>query len=356
MSELFSPLQLRDVTLRNRVGVSPMCQYSSHDGFANPWHLVHLGGFAVGGAGLVMTEACAVTPDGRISPQDLGIWDDAHVDFLRHITAFVHAQGAAVGVQLAHAGRKASTRRPWEGVGVLSTAEGGWTNVVAPSAIPFAANYPQPRALAVDEIRQLCDTFRSAAVRALEAGFRVIELHAAHGYLLHTFLSPLSNARTDEYGGSLANRARLTLDVVDAIRAVWPERYPLVVRISATDWAEGGWNPDESVQLARWLKQRGVDLIDCSSGGLVWGAQIPIGPGYQVPFARRIRHEGEIASAAVGMITEAEQAERVIAGGDADLVFLARELLRQPHWPLLAAHALGARVAWPAQYDRARPR
>ena len=353
---LFSPLRLRDVTLRNRVGVSPMCQYSSVDGFANDWHLVHLGGFAVGGAGLVMTEACAVTPDGRISPQDLGMWDDAHVDVLRRITAFVHAQGAAAGVQLAHAGRKASTRRPWEGVGVLPIAEGGWATVVAPSAIPFAANYPQPIALEAAEVRQVSDAFRGAAARSLEAGFRLIELHAAHGYLLHEFLSPLSNKRTDEYGGSLANRARLTLDVVDAVRAVWPERYPLAVRISATDWAEGGWNVDESVQLARWLKQRGVDLIDCSSGGLVSGVQIPIGPGYQVPFARRIRLEGDVRSAAVGMITEALQAERVIADGDADMVFLARELLRQPHWPLLASHALGAGMAWPAQYDRARPR
>jgi 2,4-dienoyl-CoA reductase-like NADH-dependent reductase (Old Yellow Enzyme family) len=354
MSKLFSPLQLRDVTLRNRIGVSPMCEYSSEDGFANDWHLVHLGGFAVGGAGLVMVEATAVTPEGRISPHDHGIWSEAHIQFLQRITDFIHRQGAVAGIQLAHAGRKASTARPWEGGGAVSIDHGGWANVMAPSAIPFSESYPHPRELTVDEIHRLVDIFRAAAVRSLDAGFQVIELHAAHGYLLHEFLSPLSNHRTDAYGGSLENRARFTLEVASAVRAAWPPQYPLLVRISATDWVEGGWTLDESVQLASWLQARGVDLIDCSSGGLVPGAHIPLGPGYQVPFARRIREGGEIATAAVGLITDAKQAEKIISDGDADMVFLAREFLRQPHWPLLAAHELGADVAWPKQYERAR--
>ncbi len=355
MSTLFSPLQLRDVTLRNRIAVSPMCEYSCEDGFANDWHLVHLGGFAVGGAGLVMTEATAVTPEGRISPQDHGIWSEAHVPFLQRITEFIRAQGAIAGIQLAHAGRKASTRRPWEGGGTESVDHGGWTNVVAPSAIRFSSDYPQPNELTADDIRHLIDAFRAAAVRSLDAGFRVIELHAAHGYLLHEFLSPLSNQRTDEYGGSLENRARFALEVASAVRAAWPPQYPLLVRISATDWAEGGWTPDESVQLASWLQARGVDLIDCSSGGLVPGVHIPLGPGYQVPFARRVREDADIATGAVGLITDARQAEKIIADGDADLVFLGREFLRQPHWPLLAAHELGAAIEWPKQYERARP-
>jgi 2,4-dienoyl-CoA reductase-like NADH-dependent reductase (Old Yellow Enzyme family) len=356
MSKLFSILQLRDVTLRNRVGVSPMCEYSSEDGFANDWHLVHLGGFAVGGAGLVMVEATAVTPEGRISPQDHGIWSEAHVQFLQRITDFIQRQGAAAGIQLAHAGRKASTQRPWEGAGAVSVEHGGWLNVVAPSAIPFSEDYPHPRELTVDEIRHLVDAFRAAAVRSLDAGFQVIEIHAAHGYLLHEFLSPLSNHRTDAYGGSLENRARFALEVVSAVRAAWPPHYPLLVRISATDWVEGGWTLDESVQLAKWFKARGVDLIDCSSGGLVPGARIPLGPGYQVPFARRIREGAEIPTAAVGLITDAKQAEKIVSDGDADMVFLAREFLRQPHWPLLAAHELGAEIGWPRQYERARPR
>ena len=356
MSQLFSPLSLRSVTLRNRVGVSPMCQYSCVDGVANDWHLVHLGAFATGGAGLVMTEAAAVAPEGRISPRDLGIWDDAQVPILRRLTDFLHAQGAVAGIQLAHAGRKASTRPPWEGGGRIAPGEGGWTNVVAPTALAFDSNYPEPRALGVEEMPGVVDAFRSATRRALEAGFGLIELHAAHGYLLHEFLSPLSNRRTDDYGGALPNRARLTLEVVDAVREAWPERLPLMVRISATDWAEGGWTLDESVQLARWLRERGVDIVDCSSGGLAAGVTIPLGPGYQIPFARRIRQDAGVPTAAVGMITEAEQAERVVAEGDADLVLMAREFLRQPHWPLLAAHTLGATVRWPVQYERARPR
>lgn len=357
MSALFSPLDLRSLTLRNRIGVSPMCQYSSHDGFATDWHLVHLGAFATGGAGLVISEAMAVTPEGRISPQDLGIWDDAHVPMLQRITAFCRAQGAVMGIQLAHAGRKASTRRPWEQPGgAVPVSEGGWDNVMAPSAVPFAPNYPSPHALSPNGIAQVVAAFRAAAQRALDAGFQVAELHAAHGYLLHEFLSPIANQRTDEYGGSFENRVRLLLEVTDAVRAVWPAELPIIVRISATDWAEGGWTVDESVQLAMLLKTRGVDMIDCSSGGLAAHQQIAVGPGYQVPFARRIREDAGIATAAVGLITEAAQAEQIVAEGSADMVLLARELLRNPRWPLAAAHQLGATIAWPPQYERARPR
>ncbi len=351
---LFESIGLRGVTLRNRIGVSPMCQYSSEDGFANDWHLVHLGRFATGGAGLVISEATAVVPEGRISPQDLGIWDDAHVDGLARITRFLREHGAVAGIQLAHAGRKASTRRPWEGSGAVPPESGGW-EVVAPSAVAFSETYPQPRELTEEGIRGVVDAFRTAAARALEAGFEVAEVHAAHGYLLHQFLSPLSNRRTDRYGGEFENRIRLTLEVVDAVREVWPERLPLFVRISATDWVEGGWTPDESVELARRLKDHGVDLVDCSTGGLVPGAKIPVAPGYQVPFAERIRKEAGIATAAVGLITEPEQADRIVRDGHADMVLLARELLRQPHWPLLAAHRLGVDVDWPPQYARARP-
>lgn len=355
MTGLFTPLQLRDVEFRNRIGVSPMCEYSSMDGFANDWHLVHLGGLAVGGAGLVMTEATAVTPEGRISPQDLGIWSDAHVATLTRITEFMRAQGAVPGMQLAHAGRKASTRRPWEGVGAVTVAEGGWADVVAPSAIPYAPNFPMPNELTASGIQRITTAFRTAAERALTAGFRVVEIHAAHGYLLHEFLSPLSNVRTDIYGGSFENRIRLCLNVVAAVRSVWPEQYPLLVRISATDWMEGGWDVEESVELAARLRDSGVDLVDCSSGGLAHGARIALKPGYQVPFAERIRRDAGIPTAAVGLITEAEHANQIIAEGKADMVFLARELLRQPHWPLLAAHRLGVTVPWPSQYERARP-
>ena len=357
MSALFSPLTLRSLTLRNRVGVSPMCQYSSENGFATDWHLVHLGAFATGGAGLVLTEAAAVTPEGRISPQDLGIWDDAHVPMLQRITAFCRAQGAVMGIQLAHAGRKASTRRPWERPGgTVPVSEGGWDNVMAPSAVPFSATYPSPHALSLDGIAHVIASFRAAAVRALDAGFQVAELHAAHGYLLHEFLSPIANERTDHYGGSFENRTRLLLDVTDAVRTVWPAELPMLVRISATDWADGGWTIEESVQLATLLRGRGVDLIDCSSGGLAAHQQITIGPGYQVPFARRIRAESGVPTAAVGLITDAVQAEQIVADGSADMVLLARELLRNPRWPLEAAHELGANISWPPQYERARLR
>ncbi len=355
MSKLFSPLSLRGVTLRNRIGVSPMCQYSSTSGFADDWHLVHLGGFATGGAGLVCTEAAAVVPEGRISPQDLGIWDDAHIDMLRRITRFIEAQNAVAGIQLAHAGRKASTRRPWDGGGTVLPPEGGWVNVMAPSAVAFSDQYPHPNALSADGIAAVVTAFANAAARAVTAGFRVIELHAAHGYLLHEFLSPLSNHREDAYGGSLENRARLCLEVAAAVRVVMPDELALFVRISATDWTEGGWTVEESVQLAQWLKRVGVDLIDVSTGGNVHGARIALGPGYQVPFARQVREGASMPTAAVGMITDASQAEAIIANGDADVVLLARELLRQPHWPLLAAHTLGAAVSWPVQYERAHP-
>ena len=356
MSSLFTPLGLRSLTLRNRIGVSPMCQYSSDQGYANDWHLVHLGGFATGGAGLVFTEAAAVTAEGRISPWDLGIWDDAHIPMLRRITDFVRAQGAVVGIQLAHAGRKASTRRPWEGSGTILPADGGWENVLAPSAIAFADNYPLPHALTLDGIAHIVAAFRTSAQRALMAGFQVAEIHAAHGYLLHEFLSPLSNQRTDDYGGSFVNRARMTLEVAAAVRAMWPTDLPVFVRISATDWVDGGWDIDDSVRLAAQLKVLGVDVIDCSSGGLSAQQHIAIGPAYQVPFSARIKREADIATAAVGLITTPEQAERIVADGDADMVLLARELLRNPRWPLMAAHALGATAPWPSQYERARPR
>lgn len=356
MPALFTPLPLRGLTLRNRIGVSPMCQYSSTHGLATDWHLVHLGAFATGGAGLVIAEAAAVLPEGRISPHDLGLWDDAQVPMLRRITDFCRAQGAAMGIQLAHAGRKASLRRPWEGTGAVGTEDGGWDNVMAPSAVPFAPDYPMPHELSLDGIAQVITAFRAAAVRAAAAGFQVVELHAAHGYLLHEFLSPLSNRRTDAYGGPFAHRIRLLLEVTDAVRAVWPADLPLFVRLSATDWAEGGWTLDESVQLAAHLTSHGVDLIDCSSGGLVAHQQIAAAPGYHVPFARRIREEAALPTAAVGLITEAAQAERIIAHGDADLVLMGRELLRNPRWPLAAAQELGAAIMWPPQYDRARPR
>jgi 2,4-dienoyl-CoA reductase-like NADH-dependent reductase (Old Yellow Enzyme family) len=352
---LFSPFQLRSVEFSNRIGVSPMCQYSSQDGFATDWHLVHLGSRAQGGAGLVMLEAAAVTPEGRISPGDLGIWKDEHIPALRRIAEFMHSQGARAGMQLAHAGRKASTASPFEGHGLVLPAEGGW-QPVAPSAIAFApTDYAVPTAIDLAGIAVVVDAFRNAARRALDAGFDFVEIHAAHGYLLHEFLSPLSNLRTDRYGGSFDNRIRIVLEVVDAVRSVWPERLPLFVRISATDWAEGGWNPDESVELARRLRDHSVDLVDCSSGGNVVDAKIPVAPGYQVDFAARIRREAGIPTAAVGLITEPAQANAIIADGQADFVFLARAELRDPYWPLHAAAALGETVSWPKQYLRAAP-
>jgi 2,4-dienoyl-CoA reductase-like NADH-dependent reductase (Old Yellow Enzyme family) len=355
MAALFSPLALRDLTLRNRIGVSPMCQYSSTDGYANDWHFVHLGAFATGGAGLVISEATAVVPEGRISPACLGIWHDDQVPALRRITDFIHEHGAVAGIQLAHAGRKASTKRPWDGTGAVAPEDGGW-QVVGPSESAFAPNYPRPRALSREEIGGVVAAFADGARRAVAAGFKVAELHAAHGYLLHQFLSPLANQRTDEYGGSFENRIRLLCEVTRAVRDVWPSEWPVIVRISATDWADGGWNVDESVELARQLATLGVDLIDVSSGGLAAHQQITVAPGYQVPFAARIRHDAVIATAAVGLITDAQQAEAIVANGEADLVLLARELLRNPRWPLEAAHALGEPGPWPDQYVRARKR
>jgi 2,4-dienoyl-CoA reductase-like NADH-dependent reductase (Old Yellow Enzyme family) len=350
---LFQPMTLRAVTMRNRIGVSPMCQYSSSDGFANDWHLVHLGSRAVGGAGLVMTEATAVTADGRISPQDLGIWRDEHVEMLARIARFLESHGAVPGMQLSHAGRKASTDVPWRGGSALTVAEGGWSPLVAPSAVPFGSRSPTPVALTLNGIRDIVDDFRAAAQRAFDAGFRLLELHGAHGYLLHQFLSPVSNRRTDDYGGAFENRIRLLVDVTRAVRSVWPERLPLAVRLSGTDWIEGGWDVEQSAELARVLRALGVDLIDCSSGGIVPGVKIPVGPGYQVSLAERIRHEGGLPTAAVGLITSAQQADAILRAGSADMVLLARTLLRDPYWPLRAARELGVDVEWPVQYQRA---
>lgn len=355
MPHLFDPLTLRSVTFPNRVFVSPMCEYSATDGFVNDWHFVHLGSRAVGGAGLVMTEATAITPEGRISPEDIGLWSDAHIEPIARIVRFIHAQGSIAGMQLAHAGRKASTYRPWSGDGAVPVADGGWTNVVAPSALPFASHYPQPAALTAEGIRDTIAAFAAAARRAREAGLRVVEIHAAHGYLLHEFLSPLSNQRTDDYGGSFANRTRLLVEVVAAVRAVWPDELPLFVRISATDWTDGGWDLPQSIELARLLKPAGVDLVDCSSGGNVSGARIPLGPGYQTAFADELRRATGIATGAVGLITTAVQAEHVVFTGQADAVFVARELLRDPYFPMRAARELGQAITWPAQYLRAGP-
>lgn len=351
---LFCPFEIRSVTFPNRIGVSPMCQYSSTDGFATDWHLVHLGSRAVGGAGLVIVEASAVTPQGRISSGDLGIWKDEHVPMLKRIAAFLQSQGARAGIQIAHAGRKGSMTPPFHGERLLSADEGGWT-VVAPSAIAFNEKYAVPEALDHAGIDVVVEAFRQATQRALTAGFDVVEIHAAHGYLLHEFLSPLSNQRTDEYGGSFENRARLLLRVAETVRKAWPQNLPLFVRISATDWTEGGWDIDESVQLARLLKERGVDLLDVSSGGNIAGARIPVSPGYQVPFAERIKREAGISTAAVGMITEAVQANAIVADGQADLVLLAREMLRDPYFAVHAAAAMNEPASWPPQYLRAAP-
>jgi 2,4-dienoyl-CoA reductase-like NADH-dependent reductase (Old Yellow Enzyme family) len=354
MTHLFSELRLRSVALPNRIGVSPMCQYSSVDGFANDWHFAHLSARAVGGAGLVFTEAAAVTPEGRISPQDLGAWSERHFEPLERIARFIDGQGALAGIQLAHAGRKASVYRPWSGRGAAPEADGGW-RPLAPSANAFGESYADPREMNAEDIAGVTQAFATAAERAYAAGFRVIEVHAAHGYLLHQFLSPLSNRRTDVYGGSFENRTRLLSDCVAAVRRVLPDRCPLFVRVSATDWAEGGWDIEQSVELARRLKGLGVDVVDCSSGGNVEKATIPVGSGYQVPFAQRIRREADIATAAVGMITAPTQADQIVRNGEADIVLLARELLRDPYWPLRAARELGQAMSWPAQYLRAGP-
>jgi 2,4-dienoyl-CoA reductase-like NADH-dependent reductase (Old Yellow Enzyme family) len=354
MPGLFDAFSLRSQVFRNRIFVSPMCQYSSIDGLANDWHLVHLGSRAVGGAALVMLEATAVTSEGRISPQDLGIWSDAHAEALQPVVRFIRQQGTAAGMQIAHAGRKGSTKRPWEGHGAIAPEDGGWTPV-GPDSHPFAPNYPTPHALSIEEVHGVVDAFRAAAVRARELGLEIIEIHAAHGYLLHEFMSPLSNTRTDGYGGSFENRIRLCLEVVNAVRSEWPDRLPLFVRISATEWAPGGWDIDEAVELARRLREHGVDLIDCSSGGNVAHQQIPIGPNYQVRFAERIRREVGIPTGAVGLITAPAQADAIVREERADAVFLARALLRDPYWPLHAAHELGVSVPWPSQYLRAAP-
>ena len=352
MSNLFDPFVLRDVTFRNRIGVSPMCQYSSEDGFANDWHLAHLGARAVGGAGLVITEASAVQANGRISPQDLGIWKDEHVAELTRIVTFIKAHGGVPGIQLAHAGRKANTSRPWDGGQPIPNPNGNW-RIVGASAIPFKDNYPTPHALTLDEIRQVKADFVAAALRAIAAGFQLIELHAAHGYLLHSFYSPLSNARTDAYGGSFENRTRLLIEIANEVRAVVPDGVVLAARLSCSDWVDDGWTIDDTVALSKRLKDAGVDLIDCSSGGNAASATIPAAPGYQVPFAQAVRHEAQIATAAVGLITKPEQADEIVAEGQADFVFLARELLRNPHWPLHAAQVLGHKPAPPPQYARA---
>jgi 2,4-dienoyl-CoA reductase-like NADH-dependent reductase (Old Yellow Enzyme family) len=355
MPSLLDSLSLRSLTLSNRIVVSPMCQYSSVDGFANEWHHVHLASRAVGGAALVFTEATAVTPEGRISPQDLGIYRDEHIGELARIVRFIHGQKCAAGMQLAHAGRKGSTTPPWLGSTKVDPAAGGW-QPVGPTSVPFSPTYPVPCALTVDEIHGIAGAFRVAAQRALAAGFDVVEIHAAHGYLIHEFLTPLVNTRTDEYGGSFDNRVRLCLEVVDAVRSVWPERLPVFIRLSSTDWIEGGWDIDQCVELARRLLAHGIDLVDCSSGGAVPDARIPLGPGYQVRFAERIRREAGVATGAVGLITEPQQADAIISSGQADCVLLARELLRDPYWPLRAARELGRTAPWPVQYLRAAPR
>jgi 2,4-dienoyl-CoA reductase-like NADH-dependent reductase (Old Yellow Enzyme family) len=353
MSQLFSTLKLRELTFRNRIFVSPMCQYSSIDGLPTDWHLVHLGSRAVGGAGLVMVEATAVSPEGRISPDDSGIWSDAHAEAFVPIARFIREQGAVAGIQLAHAGRKASTNRPWLGGGPLGPENRGW-QPLAPSPLPFTPEHPMPREITAADLDAIRRQFVNAAKRAKVSGFQVIEIHMAHGYLLHQFLSPISNHRKDEYGGSLENRMRFPLSVAGAVRECWPKDLPVFVRISATDWVEGGWDLEQSVELCRRLKDVGIDLIDCSSGGTVHNAVIPLGPGYQTPFATAIKKDVGIPSGTVGFITDPAQAEHIIATGLADAVVLAREMLRNPYWPMHAAKALRVDFPWPVQYLRAK--
>lgn len=353
MSPLFTPLTVKEIVLKNRIAVSPMCQYSSIDGFANDWHMVHLGSRAIGGAGIVMTEATAVSPEGRISPSDLGIWKDEHVLFLRQITDFISFHGSIPGIQLAHAGRKASHSVSWKGNRLVPLNEGGW-KTVAPSSIPFSNETDLPESLTSDGIEKVIHDFTKAASRALAAGFKIIEIHAAHGYLINEFLSPLANKRSDEYGGSFENRIRLLNEIIAAVKSVWPDEFPLFVRISATDWAQGGWSIEDSVALAKVLKIKGVDLIDCSSGGLLPIAKIPVAPGYQVPFAEQLKKESGILTGAVGLITTAKQAESIVAEGKADIVLLARQFLRDPYFPIHAAQELEAEINWPVQYGRAK--
>lgn len=353
MAQLFSPISFRSITLKNRIVVSPMCEYSSEDGFANDWHFVHLGSRAVGGAALVITEATAVSPEGRISPADLGIWKDDHITSLSRITNFIKSNGSVAGMQLAHAGRKASHTEPWNGSLCIPVDKGGW-QTLAPSPIPFSERDTIPLELSIDEITRLIADFKAAAGRALQAGFQVIEVHAAHGYLINEFLSPLANKRNDNYGGNFENRIRFLLEIVEAIRSVWPVELPLFVRISASDWLDGGWTITDSEKLATILTERGVDLVDCSSGGVMPNVPIPAGPSYQVPFADAVRNNTSMKTGAVGIIVNAVQAEEIIASGKADLVFLARELLRDPYFPLHAARELGVDVSWPKQYERAK--
>ncbi|WP_414754611.1 NADPH dehydrogenase NamA [Anabaena sp. CCY 9910] len=353
MTHLFEPLRIREVTFRNRIALSPMCQYSSTNGFANDWHLVHLASRAVGGAGLVMTEAAAVEARGRISPQDLGIWSDAHIEALARTVSLIHNFGAVAAIQLAHAGRKASTSKPSKGGKFIDESQEGWRPVVSSSAIAFSKESPVPEALSIEGIQQVIQAFVQATKRSLQAGFKVIEIHAAHGYLLHQFLSPLVNQRQDDYGGSFENRTRLLREVVEAVREVLPESYPLFVRLSATDWVDKGWDIEQSIAISDKLKSLGVDLIDASSGGVIPGINIPVKPGYQAQFAERIRKEANIATGAVGLITSPEQADQIIRAGVADIVLLGRELLRNPYWPHLAAKELGHEKHWPVQYDRA---
>jgi len=351
-THLFTPISLREVTLKNRIALSPMCQYSARDGMETDWHLVHLGARALGGAGLILAEATAVAPDGRISPQDLGIWKDEQVEPLARVARFVRDHGAVAGIQLAHAGRKASLARPWEGGAPLGPEDGGWAPVRGASPIPFDEGYPTPAPLDRGELEGIVDAFAKGAARALKAGFQLVEIHGAHGYLLHSFLSPLSNQRTDDYGGSFDNRTRLLREVVVGIREVWPAEFPLLLRISCTDWMEGGWGPHDSVALARMVGPLGVDLVDCSSGGGHPAASPPMGPGFQTPFAERIRREAGIPTGAVGLITDPIQADHIIRTGQADLVLLGRQLLREPAWPLRAAMELEQTVDRPAQYLR----
>ncbi|RFZ95138.1 NADH:flavin oxidoreductase/NADH oxidase [Mucilaginibacter conchicola] len=354
MANLFSPLKIKSIELKNRIVVSPMCQYSSTDGFANNWHLVHLGSFATGGASLIITEATAVSPEGRISFGDLGIWKDEHIEKLKEITSFIEEHGAIAGVQLAHAGRKGSHDLPWKGgKQILPSDANGW-DTVAPSALPFTPSEIAPIELDKAGIDKVIADFKAAAVRALEAGFKVIEIHGAHGYLVNQFLSPTSNQRTDEYGGSFDNRVRLLLQITDAINEVWPAELPLFVRISASEWVDGGWTIEDSIALAKLLKDKGVDLVDCSSGGNTAGARIPLKPGYQVGFAEAVKEGADVLTGAVGLITEAKQADEIIKTGQADVVLLAREMLRDPHFALRAAHELGADAKWPVQYERAK--
>jgi 2,4-dienoyl-CoA reductase-like NADH-dependent reductase (Old Yellow Enzyme family) len=355
MSALFSPLKIKSLEFKNRIFVSPMCQYSSEDGMPTDWHLVHLGSRAVGGASLVMVEATAVSPEGRISLRDSGIWSNTQAQAFKRITAFIREQGSAAGIQLAHAGRKASTEVPWRGEKPLAKSEGGW-QPLAPSPLPFAEAYPVPREMTTRDLEEAVARFTEGTRRSLEAGFQVIEIHLAHGYLLHEFLSPLSNRRTDKYGGNLQNRMRFPLRVVRAVRESWPADFPLFVRISCTDWVKGGWDPPQSLELGQRLKEIGVDLIDCSSGGLVPSAAIPVGPGYQIPFSAEIRSKVGIATGAVGLITHPVQAEQILATGQADAILIARELLRDPYWPLRAARTLKVDIPWPPPYQRAKPR